>query len=932
MKINKSLLALVLIGAMLSQSGCGGGGGSGDSAATGPASVAASAVSISALSASSAAAGATVTVNGTGFQKVSTVTIGSTAVTFSIVSDTQIAITVPDGAVSGVITLSGAGFSVQSSASFTSSLPSPLVTSVSATNVVVGSNFTIQGKNLDRVSAYQIAGVKLAVVASSSTAATLTMPAQAISGTLTLVVGGAPVNSAYQINGYLPASIVAMLPQLGIVGSSVTISGSGLAAVTSVRFANGTVASASAVSNSAVTFTVPLGAASGLLTVVDRYQEVRSATAFTVAPTVTATSLLSAASGSTVVLTIAGTNLDSVSATKVGASNAVIVSRSATQLVLQVSLGTSGAVTLTAPGQAAVNAGTIDSTGSVGLWISSVDFAHVFDKSSTDPTLRLTPGRPVLVRATVLAPAAGATSPSVNLSASSSTGAALGVLAMNGPATLPTAKDDYSLNNSFNAVLPAAWVQPGVKISIKVAAGVNSSPASQDVSPTVGAPASLRVVLVPLTVGSATGVLPPALSDVQTALARVYPYAHGNIVVQKRAPLVISGAASTTAMDWSTALNQLETARKNEDPNAFYYGFVPMYSPIPSSFIAGLGYVGVRTQGSSSAVAAIGLDWTSSAGQGDPFDNKWPQWQAIMVHEMGHNHSLSHAPCGGASSPDPAFPNSTADLSSLAVYNSPYSSDTQVGVLSAPLTPSNNQMKDVMGYCGGTWFSDFSYVRAQQFAESRTAAIPQPLVLNAAASVAAPDGYLTISGELTAQGVLLHPAAATAAKVEADTATARSVYALRLHTSSGQTYQLPFEPVGVADAAGETSHFWVSLPNPGEIASIEVLRNGQLQTMQQPKQAQNLKIASQAAAANTQAMASSASWTVQGGRLAITWNAALEPFMSLMYVSPAGAKTVLGSGLQNGSASFDISGLPSGGRFELSLSSSIQARLVAFPH
>jgi hypothetical protein len=110
------------------------------------------------------------------------------------------------------------------------------------------------------------------------------------------------------------------------------------------------------------------------------------------------------------------------------------------------------------------------------------------------------------------------------------------------------------------------------------------------------------------------------------------------------------------------------------------------------------------------------------------------------------------------------------------------------------------------------------------------------------------------------------------------------------------------------------------------------LRNGQLQTMQQPKQAQNLKIASQAAAANTQAMASSASWTVQGGRLAITWNAALEPFLSLMYVSPAGAKTVLGSGLQNGSASFDISGLPSGGRFELSLSSSIQARLVAFPH
>jgi len=434
------------------------------------------------------------------------------------------------------------------------------------------------------------------------------------------------------------------------------------------------------------------------------------------------------------------------------------------------------------------------------LWISGVDFVHVFDKSASDLTLRLTPGRPALVRASVLAPAAGAKSPLVNLSATSKTGVALGTLAMNGPANLPTAKDDYNLNSTFNVVMPAAWVQPGVKVSIKVAAGASNSPASQDASPVVGAPTSMRVVLVPLTVGGATGVLPPTLSDVQKALARVYPYANGNIVVQSHAPLTISGASSTASMSWSSALSQLESTRETEDPNAFYYGFVPMYSPIPGSFVAGLGYVGNRASGGSSSVAAIGLDWTSSAGQGDPFNNNWPQWQAIMVHEMGHNHSLSHAPCGGAANPDPAFPNNNADLSSLAVYNSLYDSDTQTGTLSAPLTPSNTQMKDVMGYCGGTWFSDFSYVRAQQFAESRTTAIPQPLVLGSAASVAtAPDGYLTIAGEITAQGVLLHPASASATKLRIDTATAKSAYALRVLTVSGQTYTLPFEPVSVAD-------------------------------------------------------------------------------------------------------------------------------------
>jgi len=941
MKNNKKLLALVLVSTILSQSGCGGGGGSGDSAGTAPTSIAApvpvAAVSISALSSPSASAGAPLTITGTGFQKVTTVTIGSVAVTFSIVSDTQITITIPTVAVSGAVTLSGPGFSVQSATTFTSSLPAPLVTGLSAVNVAAGSNFTIQGTNLDRVSGYQIAGVDLTIVSSSSTSATLAMPTHAVSGVLTLIVNGAPINSAYQLNGYQPAAIVAMLPQLGIVGSSVTISGSGLAAVTNVLFANGTIASVSSASNSAVTFTVPAGAASGPLAVVDRYQEVRSAAVFSVVPAVTVTALLSTTSGATVVLTVTGTNLNTVTAAKVGNSSAAIVSSSATQIVLNVALGASGTVLLTAPGQPAVNAGTIDSTGSVGLWISSIDFAHVFDKSSTDPTLRLTPGRPALVRATVLAPAAGTRSPVVNLSASSSTGATLGVLTMNGPTNLPTAKDDYSLNNSFNAVLPAAWVQPGVKIGIRVAAGVTSSPASQDVSPTVGAPASLRVVLVPLTVGSATGVLPPALSDVRAALARVYPYANGNIVVQQRSALVISGATDTASMDWSSALGQLENARRAEAPTAFYYGFVPMYAPPPPSFIAGLGYLGVTAQSSGSSVSAIGLDWTSSAGQGDPFDNKWPQWQAIMVHEMGHNHSLMHAPCGGAANPDPAYPNANADLSSLAVYNSPYNSDTQVGALSAPLTPSNTQMKDVMGYCGGTWFSDFSYIRAQQFAESRTAAIPQPLVLATAASVAtstpAPDGYLTISGELTAHGVLLHPASASAATTGIDTATARSIHELRVHTVSGQTYKLPFEPVSVADAADATSHFWVSLPNPGEIASIEVLRSGQLQTMQQPRQAQSLKIASQATTTgNAQAMASSVSWATLNGRLAITWNATLEPFLSVIYVSPAGAKTVLGGGLQGGKASFDTKDLPIGGRFDLSLSSSIQARLVSFPH
>ena len=927
MRNHRNLLALVCISMVFSQSGCGGGSGDHTGSAATAQAITAATAHITGVSATVVSPGDIITVTGSNFQKVNTAAIGGVTVAFTVVNDTKITITIPALIVNGSITLSGPGFSVQSADILTSSLPT--VTEVAMTNVVAGTNFTIHGTKLDQVSSYQIAGTNLAVVNSSSTSATLTMPTQPVSGALTLIVGKTTLNSKYQINGYLPASITTISPVIGVAGSSVTINGSNLTGVTKIRFTNGAITTISTVSNNAITFNIPTDAASGPLTVITPYQEVQSNSTFTVAPIVTATALHSASNDSTLVLTITGTNLGSVTAARIGNDNATIVSSSNTQLVLHVSLGIRGTVTLIAPGQTAITAGMIDGSGNVGLLISSVSFAHVFDKNVTDPTLRLTPARPALVRATIIAPKRDTKSPIVYLSATTRTGATLGTLTMAGPSNLPTTKDDYNLNNTFNVVMPAAWIQTGVKVNIHVAAGVDTSPASLTVTPTVGTPTRIRVVLVPLTIGSTTGTLPSLLTDVQNALAHVYPYANGNIVVEKRAPLTINGAENTNTLDWSNALNQLETARKTENPDAFYYGFVPMYDPIPASFTTGLGFVGNRTQGENAFVSAIGVDWTANAAQGDPFDIRWPQWQTVMIHEMGHNHSLSHAPCGGASNTDPAFPNTTADLGELALYNSSYDSDTQLGVLSAPLTPANIRMKDVMGYCGGTWFSDFSYVRAQQFAETRTAAMTQALVATNT-DTKATDGYLTISGELKPQGVLLYPASASATMLQTGATNTKSAYILRVRTAAGQTYQFPFNPASIADTTVETSHFWVSMPNPGAIATIEVLHNGQLQPMRAPSQVRSLKTVA-APTGSTQGMASAVGWRVEKGRLTIIWDTATEPFLSLVYVAPGGAKTVIGNS-QNGSASFDISSLPNGGRFDVSLSSSLQARLVSFAH
>ena len=62
--------------------------------------------------------------------------------------------------------------------------------------------------------------------------------------------------------------------------------------------------------------------------------------------------------------------------------------------------------------------------------------------------------------------------------------------------------------------------------------------------------------------------------------------------------------------------------------------------------------------------------------------------------------------------------------------------------------------------------------------------------------------------------------------------------------------------------------------------------------------------------------------------LALTWNAEVEPYAAVLHVAANGRKTVIASALTGGTASVDISALPAGGRFEVSLSSSVRGRMV----
>ena len=78
--------------------------------------------------------------------------------------------------------------------------------------------------------------------------------------------------------------------------------------------------------------------------------------------------------------------------------------------------------------------------------------------------------------------------------------------------------------------------------------------------------------------------------------------------------------------------------------------------------------------------------------------------EEVIAHELGHNLLLNHAPCGGASGPDPAYPYENANLGAWGF------SFANGGTIL-----HKDEVKDLMSYCGPAWISDFSFEKALRY-------------------------------------------------------------------------------------------------------------------------------------------------------------------------------------------------------------------------
>lgn len=381
-----------------------------------------------------------------------------------------------------------------------------------------------------------------------------------------------------------------------------------------------------------------------------------------------------------------------------------------------------------------------------------------------------------LLRVTVLANEAGLAT-AVQLEAKQGA-TVLGTRTFDGPTVAPTSVGPGELAKTWRTLLPREWIVPGLTLAVRVdptdaVLEADEGNNAQTLSPSVGQGNVLHLTQVPVVHAGLTG----ETLDLEEPLTALWPLKQ--IDSKTRAPYTFTGTISPTDVaGWSQLLGELAQVQGADGSARAYYGLV---KPNFGGGVAGIGYVGQHV--------ATGRDDSSQ----------------VAAHELGHNFGINHAPCGGASGADPAYPYAGAKIGSWGVRG------TQL------LEPS--RYVDVMSYCGPTWISDYNYALAQRHMRGNgtfdpTATLPAVL-----------EDVLLVSARIDAAGRVTLGAAFRlhAARRVPDAA---SETRLRLVTEAGARLELPV--TWQRPAEGGEGHFFALVPWPGALARVELLRGAQV--------------------------------------------------------------------------------------------------------
>jgi Peptidase M66 len=532
--------------------------------------------------------------------------------------------------------------------------------------------------------------------------------------------------------------------------------------------------------------------------------------------------------------------------------------------------------------------------GNSSARIVNIEIAQSLLFPSSDSELVLLRGKATLVKVNAIAGTTTQAAPEGTLRVENQSGQLLQSIALTRPSgALPSAPPLVpSFTDAYSAVVPGNLVQPGLRLVASLANGQ----APSTVDPRVGSSIDVTLVTIPITIAGTTGTVAPDTGPYVQARMPA-----SSVTVRQRAAYVsrnvpqLPGDDSAWGDAFSTVLRELGDLHTLEQASddTYYAGFMPKRS----YGLAGIGYVPGN--------ATLTFSVSSTVAQ-----------REVLTHELGHNFSLPHAPCGGPRGPDPEYPYPNAQLGEPGRYIWGYNEATRTFT-----DPRRTDIHDVMSYCDGDTFSDYNFRKMQVFKRpsDRASALADRATAQAASTPQpGPQDLLLVSGQINNGGntVEINPVKTLMGQARGG---ATGDYVLRIVTAQG-TVLHRFAPKTI-DHISDVQHFSIAIPNPGAIRSMSIVRNG---TVLMDKQAE--AASTERAQRLSKADRPRVQVTEQGGLLRLTWDQSAYPYLTVTHVVGP-QRSTLALDLEGGSASLPLAGLQ-GGSFEFSLSDGINTARV----
>jgi Ca2+-binding RTX toxin-like protein len=385
-------------------------------------------------------------------------------------------------------------------------------------------------------------------------------------------------------------------------------------------------------------------------------------------------------------------------------------------------------------------------------------------------------------------------------------GGASGSVALSGPSVVPTNPSEASLTSTFNHVFDETLLKEGLDIYVVVdpanqvrenLEGNNRWPASGWADLQVTSVPTLEIMLVPIRLnGQSMSISPAYAEQLLSKTVRAHPVA--DISIDIHAQYTFNGSSFS---DWETLLEEMLALRSQEGNEHVYVAV------LPQSICCGVGGIGYIGGPASVAVAD----------------------DHIISHELGHNLSLRHAPCGGVAGADQNYPYSGGGIGTWGY-------DIETGATYDPATH-----KDLMGYCNPSWISDYHFAKVIDFRSA-------PWGYGVAAPVGSDETVLTFSGTITGVTDTAGPGL-DAARFGAPAATAQvqrhgdatnfvttpaGPYTIAGYDPRGrQLFAMPFQGYEIADlpeAAGKRSFATavrLAAADAARVVTVKVFHHGQ---------------------------------------------------------------------------------------------------------